>query len=142
MLRNTEKRAAGYFLATFLGAYGLGFVAIVAFGAMPVWGVVFAALGTIASIILFSFLLASQTNRHKAWTRQMAASEPPNRFEQEPETAARFGIYTAAIWALSFAGFLLLGFTVGWWWSPLALVGGFAVMLIVLARMLFAPDKR
>ena len=137
-----QNRAGGYFLATLLGAYGLGFGALVAFGSLPVWGVVFAALGVIASIILFSFLAATQTNRHKAWTRQLAAATPPNRFEREPETAARFGVYTAAIWLVTFAVIAVLVFTVGWWWAPVAFVGGFAVMMLVLARMLFGPEKK
>lgn len=137
-----QNRAAGYFLATLLGAYGLGFVALVAFGSMPVWAVVFAAVGIIGSIILFAFLGASQTNRHKAWTRQLAAAEPPNRFEREPETAARFGIYTAVIWVVTFGVIAVLVFTVGWWWAPLAFLGGFALMMLVLARMLFSPDKK
>lgn len=136
-----QNRAAGYFLATLLGAFGLGFVALVAFGSMPMWGVVFAALGIIASIILFSFLGATQTNRHKAWTRQLAAATRPNRFEREPETAARFGVYTAAIWLVTFAVIAVLVFTVGWWWAPIAFVGGFALMMLLLARMLFAPEK-
>lgn len=136
-----QNRAAGYFLATLLGAYGLGFVALVAFGSMPMWGIVFAALGVIASIILFSFLGATQTNRHKAWTRQLAAATPPNRFEREPETAARFGVYTAAIWLVTFAVIAVLVFTVGWWWAPIAFVGGFALMMLLLARMMFTPEK-
>ncbi|MBD3940323.1 hypothetical protein IF188_01250 [Microbacterium sp. NEAU-LLC] len=136
-----QNRAAGYFLATLLGAFGLGFVALVAFGSMPMWGIVFAALGVIASIILFSFLGATQTNRHKAWTRQLAAATPPNRFEREPDTAARFGVYTAAIWLVTFAVIAVLVFTVGWWWAPVAFVGGFALMMLLLARMLFAPEK-
>lgn len=137
-----QNRAGGYAGATFLAVYGLGFAFLVVVGALPVWCVIFAALGVIASIVLFAFLGASQTNRRKAWTRQALADEPLNRFEREPETAARFGIYTAVIWLVTFGVIVSLVFTVGWWWAPLALVGGFAVMMIVLARMLFAPDKR
>ena len=136
-----ETRAGGYALATFLAAYGLAFAGIVAFQALPIWGVVFAALGIIASIILFAFLGATQTNRHKAWVRQQAASYPPNRFEEEPETAARFGIYTAVIWLVTFGVIVALVFTVGWWWAPLAFLGGLAVMMIVLARMMFGTRK-
>lgn len=137
-----SSRAGAYALAAFLGAYGFGFGALVAFGTMPVWGIVFAALGIITSIILFAFLGATQTNRHKAWTRRAHASEPPNRFEREPETAARFGIYTAAIWIVTFCVIAVLVFTVGWWWAPVAFAGGFALMMLVLARMLFAPEKK
>ncbi len=135
-----QNRASGYALATFLGAYGLGFAGMVALGALPVWAVVFAALGVIASVILFAFLGASQTNRHKAWVRRYAeAQRPANRFEEEPETAARFGIYTVVIWVAAFGAFVALGFTAGWWWAPLGLLGGLATMMLVLARMLFGP---
>ncbi len=134
-----ETRASGYALATFLGAYGLGFGGLVALGALPVWAVVFAALGIIASIILFAFLAATQTNRHKAWVRQLQSQHPANRFEEEPETAARFGVYTAAIWLVTFAVIVVLVFTVGWWWGLLAFVGGLAAMMLLLARMMFGP---
>ncbi|WP_347976562.1 permease prefix domain 1-containing protein [Microbacterium sp. ProA8] len=136
-----QNRAASYALATFLGAYGLGFAGLVVAGALPVWGVVFAALGVIASIVLFAFLGATQTNRHKAWTREALRNEPPNRFEREPETAARFGVYTAVIWLVTFAVIAVLVFTVGWWWAPVAFVAGFAGMMLLLARMLFTPDR-
>jgi NADH:ubiquinone oxidoreductase subunit 3 (subunit A) len=138
-----EGRAGGYALATFLAMFGLGFGGLVALGQLPMWCVVFAALGVIASIILFAFLAASQTNRHKAWVRQAQheASQVGNRFEEEPETAARFGIYTAVIWIVTFGIIAVLIFTVGWWWAPLAFLGGFAAMMILLARMLFGPEK-
>ena len=134
-------RASGFALATFMGAYGLGFGGLAAAGAMNLWGVVLGVLGVVASIVLFSFLAATQTNRKKAWVRQSIAGTPPNRFEEDPETAARFGIYTAVIFIITFAVIAVLVFTVGWLWGLLALVGGFAVMLLVLARMLFGPRK-
>lgn len=136
-----ENRAGGYALATFLAAYGVGFGGLVALQALPIWCVVFAALGIIAAIILFAFLGATQTNRHKAWVRHQAANYPPNRFEEEPETAARFGIYTAVIWLVTFGVIVALVFTVGWWWAPLAFLGGLALMMIVLARMMFTTRK-
>ncbi|WP_353113926.1 permease prefix domain 1-containing protein [Microbacterium sp.] len=137
-----ETRAAGYGVASFLALFGLGFAGLVGLQALPVWCVVFAALGVIASIILFAFLGATQTNRHKAWTRMVHHDTPPNRFEREPETAARFGIYTAVLWIVTFAIIAVLVFTVGWWWAPVAFVGGFAAMMLLLARMLFRPEKR
>ncbi|MET0734476.1 MAG: permease prefix domain 1-containing protein [Microbacterium sp.] len=138
-----RNRAGGYAGATFLAAYGLSFALLVAVGALPIWCVVFAALGVIAAIVLFAFLGASQTNRRKAWARQALQdhAHTGNRFEQEPETAARFGIYTVVIWLVTFAVIALLVFTVGWWWAPLAFAGGFAVMMLVLARMLFGARK-
>jgi MFS family permease len=132
-----QHRAGGYALATFLAAFGLGVGGLVWAGSMPVWGIVFVALGVITSILLFAFLGATQTNRHKAWTRHAHANEPSNRFEREPEVAARFGIYTVVIWVLAFAAIAVLGFTVGWWWTPVAFAVAVAVWMLVLARMLF-----
>ena len=134
-------RASAFALATFIGAYGLGFGSLVALGALEAWAIILAGLGVVAAIVLFSFLAATQTNRKKAWVRQSISDTPPNRFEEDPETAARFGIYTAVIFIVTFAVITLLVFTVGWLWGLLALVGGLAVMLLVLARMLFGPRK-
>ena len=64
-----------------------------------------------------------------------------NRFEEDPASAARFGIYTAAIWTVAFVVAVILAFTVGWLWALVALIGGFVVMLITLARMLFGADS-
>lgn len=130
-------RAVGFGAATF------GILTAVVFGAAfaanldLVWLVVVAALLLVASIALFAWLGATQTNRHKAWTRRMHENMPPNRFEEHPEVAARFGIYTAVIWVVTFVVIAILVFTVGWWWAPVAFVGGFAVMMLVLARMMF-----
>ncbi len=133
------NRATGYALATFVAAYSLGISGLVALAALPVWTVAFAAVGAIAAIIGFSFLVASQTNRHKAWVRQahLGSAQVGNRFEEEPETAARFGIYTVVIWLATLAIILIVGFTVSWWWTPVALIAGLAVMMAVLARMMF-----
>ena len=134
-----RPRAGGYFLATFLAGYGLGLVGLIALGVLPVWGIVFAALGIVAAIILFAWLGATQTNRHKAWVRRAHPDLPVNRFEEEPETAARFGIYTAVIWLVTFGVIVVLVFTIGWWWTPVAFLGGIVVMMLVLARMMFGP---
>jgi MFS family permease len=135
-------RGAAYALATFLTVYGLGFGGLVALAVLPLWGIVFAAVGLVAGVVLFAFLGATQTNRHKAWLRQAQRQHSvPNRFEEEPESAARFGIYTAVIWLVAFALFVVLSFTVGWLWSWLALLGGFVVMMLVLAQMLFGSRR-
>jgi len=137
------RRATGFGLATSLVVLGLGLTGLILTGILAMWVVVPAALAGVLGIILFSFLGATQTNRHKAWVvaAQRDAQLPPNRFEEEPETAARFGIYTAVIWIVTFAVMIVLIFTAGWWWALVAFVGGFAVMMLVLARMMFAPRK-
>lgn len=132
-------RAVGFGVAVVgvVGAAALAGTFVVHPDAMAL--AVVAALLLVASVALFAWLGATKTNRHKAWTRSGWEQLPPNRFEQEPETAARFGIYTIVIWVVTFGVLLVLGFTVGWWWALLAVLGGLAVMMLVLARMLFGP---
>jgi hypothetical protein len=138
-----SKRAGGYYLASSLMVFALGSGILTALGTLPMWFLVVTASTLVASIALFSFLVATQTNRHKAWlvALQHDHSQVGTRFEDEPETAARFGIYTLVIWIVAFAAFLVLSFTVGWAWSWLALLGGLAVMMLTLAQMLFGARK-
>jgi hypothetical protein len=134
-------RAAAFGVATgaLLAALALG--AAFATHLDGVWLVVVAALLFVGAIALFGWLGATHTNRHKAWTRLAHPQMPPNRFEREPETAARFGMYTAVIWLVTFAVIAVLVLTVGWWWAPLAFVAGFAAMMLTLARMMFGPRR-
>ncbi|MCE4026624.1 permease prefix domain 1-containing protein [Microbacterium sp. Au-Mic1] len=132
-------RAVGFGLATGGTLLALGLGGAFALALDQLWLVILAAVLLVGSIALFSYLGATQTNRHKAWTRGAMMQMPPNRFETDPESAARFGIYTAAIWFLTLAVIVVLVFTVGWWWAPVAFVGGLAAMMLLLARMLYAP---
>lgn len=132
------KRAGGYFLASLLAVYGLEFAGLVALGALSLWTIAFAAIGVVAAIVLFALLGATQTNRKKAWVRTAARDyQVEDRFTQDPVAAARFGIYTVVIWLLSFAAFVVLSATTGFAWSWLALLAGFAIFFLTLARMLF-----
>jgi hypothetical protein len=139
-----DTRAGGYYLATSLTVIGLGLAALVLADEIPVWCTIFAGLGFVGGVALFAYLGATQTNRHKAWvlrhTEQHA--EIGDRFSEDPASAARFGIYTVAIWIVAITTFLVLSFTVGWAWSWLALVAGLVTMFIVLARMLFPAATR
>ena len=135
-------RAGGFYAATSLVIFGVGMTALVIMSVIPVWTTVFAALAFVGGIVLFAVLGVTQTNRHKAWAlrhSEQYVSQYPDRFTQDPASAARFGIYTVVIWTIAVVVFLVLSFTIGWTWSWLALVGGFVVMMIVLARMLFPP---
>jgi 4-hydroxybenzoate polyprenyltransferase len=60
-------------------------------------------------------------------------------FAVDQAAAARFGLYTAAIWLAAFAGFAVLTFSIGWKWSGLALLGGLLAMLITVARTMVRP---
>ncbi len=136
-----QPRAGGYYAATGLVVFGLGFGAFIAIGALPLWTLVFPAVSAVLGIVLFAFLGATQTNRHKSWALEHSAqyAEQGDRFTQDPAAAARFGIYTLVIMVVAVVAFIVLTATLGWAWSWLALVGGFLVMLVVLARMLFPP---
>lgn len=137
-----QPRAACYALSTWLAVFGLGLAGLIAGQVLPVWCLVFALLAVIGSIVGFVMLGVTQTNRHKAWTRAIRRDLAPNRFEQEPEIAARFGIFTGAIWILAVGTGAVLALTVGWRWVPLPFIAGVAAMLITLATMLFPARRR
>ena len=104
---------------------------------------ILSGLLVVTAIAVLSYLGATQTNRHKPWmVEQQRAATVANRFDEDPASAARFGIYTAAIWTVAFVVAVALGFTVGWLWALVALVGGFVAMLVTLARMLFGAESR
>jgi hypothetical protein len=130
--------AIGFGIAAALLTGGIGGIWQILLAPGILW-IVATGVMVVAAIALFTSLGVTRTNRRKPWaTRLMQREgEMPNRFEENPAAAARFGIYTAGIFIAAFAVFIVLTVTVGWAWSWLAMVGGFVVMLIVLARMLF-----
>ncbi|MFI7427793.1 permease prefix domain 1-containing protein [Micromonospora sp. NPDC049836] len=134
------RRAAGYGAATTVALAGAGAAWRYLTGAELPW-LIGGVLAVVAAAVAFTYLGATQTNRHKPWVRhhQAAHQDVGDRFTTDPAAAARFGIYTLTLWLVAIAAFVVLGFTVGWAWSWLALVGGFAAMMLVLARMLFPP---
>jgi hypothetical protein len=134
------RRAAAFGAASGVLLAGLSFTAVVVVRLELGW-LILSGLLVVAAIAELSYLGATQTNRHKPWVvEQQRATTFTNRFDEDPASAARFGIYTAAIWTVAFVLAVVLAFTVGWLWAPVALVGGFVAMLITLARMLFGVD--
>jgi len=139
-------RAIGYGAATALGVAGLGGAALYAGGHTVAW-LIGGGVAVLVAIVGFTYLGATQTNRHKPWVVRMNAThqEAGDRFAQDPAAAARFGLYTVTIWLVAFAAFAVLSFTIGWAWSWLALVGGVVAMMVTLARTLFGQttvDRR
>jgi hypothetical protein len=133
-------RAAGYGVATAIAVVGLGSGWLWQRGFGPAW-LIGGALAVVAAIVLFTYLGATQTNRHKQWVIRLNQShaEAGDRFTNDPVAAARFGVYTLVTWVIALAAFVVLSLTAGWTWSWLALVGGFVTMMIMIARMLFTP---
>jgi hypothetical protein len=109
---------------------------------LPLPWLVVGGLAVVVSIVGFTYLGATQTNRHKPWVVRLhtAQLEAGDRFTQDPAAAARFGLYTVTIWLIALAAFAVLSATVGWAWSWLALLAGVVAMMITLARTLFAPS--
>lgn len=113
------------------------------FGAQYMWFAV-DGLALVAGVVLLSYLAATTTNRKKQWAVAEARRhvEAGNRFEEDPTAAARFGIYTIVVWAVTAAAFLAVGFTVNWLWALLPVLLGFASQMLILAQMLFGADRR
>ncbi|MFE7407139.1 permease prefix domain 1-containing protein [Isoptericola sp. NPDC057559] len=138
-----SRRAGGYYLATGLTVLALLLALFTALGAFDAWMYVVAGAAFVVGGTLFTLLGVTQTNRKKAWVRDVARAQATghdfDRFDQDPAAAARFGVYTVVIWLTAFVVFVVLGLTVGWAWSWLTFVVALAVMMLVLARMLFTP---
>jgi hypothetical protein len=133
-------RALGYAAATAVGVAGLG-IGVLYLRQQRMSFVVAGGLAVLLSVVWFTYLGVTQTNRHKPWVvRMAAAAHETDRFVQDPAAAARFGVYTVTIWIVALTAFGVLSFTVGWAWSWLALVGGVVAMMLTLARMLFVPS--
>lgn len=135
------RRALGFGVAKALAVAALGLAAPYLRDRAVPWLVV-GGLVMLAAIVAFTYLAATQTNRHKPWVvrLQRGHEEAADRFSRDPVAAARFGVYTVAIWIVTLAAFVGLTIAVGWAWSWLALVAGLVAFLVTLARMLFAPD--
>lgn len=131
-------RSAGYGGAAFLAVAGLALCGLFLTDTAQIWLIAVGAPALVLAIVWFSYLGATQTNRTKPWMREVQAQyRGTDRFSQDEAAAARFGIYTVVVWVVAIAAFVVLSFTVGFAWSWLALVAGFVVFFLVLARMLF-----
>ncbi|BDZ44357.1 permease prefix domain 1-containing protein [Naasia aerilata] len=136
------RRAAAFGLAAVVLLIGVGCGLMSVPGFSAGW-ILAGVLATVLSIALLTYLGVTQTNRHKPWRVHAASNtQIPDRFTEDPASAARFGMYTVAIWVSAFALFVVLSFTIGWAWSWLALLAGFVAMMLVLANMLFPARRR
>lgn len=92
----------------------------------------------VLAVLELTYLGVTQTNRKKAWVRGMQPEfESIDAFTNDPAAAARFGIYSGALWILGIGAFVALSFTVGFGWSWVALVVVLLIQMLMTARMLF-----
>ncbi|HUG51667.1 MAG TPA: permease prefix domain 1-containing protein [Terrimesophilobacter sp.] len=137
------RRSALYGTAAAIGLAGLALIGLYLGNLAQPGFVVAGGLLSLVASIGFIWLGTTQTNRTKPWVRQVQREHSPgDRFSQDPVAAARFGIYTVIIWILAFAAFVVLSATTGFAWSWLVFPLGFAVFMLVLARMLFPADQK
>lgn len=140
--RLPRMRAVLYGWATSTAVAGVSFIAL-AVSVIDSTAVI--AVGAALVIIAaggFAGLGASQTNRSKEWTRRLHdADDAKDAFSHDPTTAARFGIYTLAIWIVAVSAFIAATLTAGFRWSWLSLIAGLVVFMVVLARMQFPPNR-
>jgi hypothetical protein len=136
-------RSRFYGACTALGLLGLASVVLYVGDPAQLGFLVAGVILVAAAIIGFVWLGTTQTNRTKPWARAAARQyQVEDQFSQNPAAAARFGLYTVVIWLLAFAAFAVLSTAVGFAWSWLALLAGFVVFMLTLARMLFPPDRK
>lgn len=138
-----RSRAARFGVASGVGYCALLFGTLYAARLDEVWPLIVGVPLAIVALLLFVWLGVTKTNRKKQWlVAAQSAWVADDRFSQDPAAAARFGIYTVIIWLLAFAAFVVLSFTIGFAWSWIALLAGFALFFLVLARMLFPVDRK
>lgn len=108
--------------------------------APPAW-LALDGLALVAGVMLLAYLATTSTNRTKPWALEQSRrhAEAGSRFDEDPAAAARFGIYTVVLWTLTGAAIFVVGSTAGWTWVPVPALIGFAVFMLLLARMNFGP---
>jgi len=134
-------RAVGYGLATFgVLASAASFAAFAADTGRVVLAIVGGVL-LLAALGLFSWLGATQTNRHKQWVRTTTAGSG-NRFERDEDAAARYGIYSGVIWVAGIGVGIALSILFAWWWSLVVLGVCIVASMLLLATMLFGSKAK
>ena len=98
----------------------------------------------VIALVAFIYLGVTQTNRKKAWVRALTRdplAHIATQFDLEPAAAARFGMYSGALWITAICAFVALSLIVGFAWSWIAFAVAVIVQLVMLARMLFPMDR-
>ena len=137
-----RKRAGLYGLAVGAILAGAAFVTWFGFETDQLWAGILGVVVIVLGVLLATYLGVTQTNRHKPWTKAAAANyQFHNKWEDNPQDAARYGMYSGALWLLAIGAFVALSLTVGFAWSWIAFLVAILVQMIMTARMLFGDDK-
>jgi hypothetical protein len=139
-----KKRAAWYAAAAGLIAFGIT-VAPITFFAIRSTGEPVELAGSLGVLLVFmlpgigllAFLVLTEKNRLKPWVTEMTAGAIRREMAlwNDPAVAARFGMFSGAIWIFAAGFFILLGFLIGFKFSWLVFVFAVAVQLLVQGLM-------
>ncbi|MDR1862669.1 MAG: hypothetical protein LBQ67_01990, partial [Treponema sp.] len=84
---------------------------------------------------LLVFLCLTEKNRLKPWAMKNYAEEIRNGEFLSPAGAARFGLFSGAVWIFAAGLFGLLGFLIGFKFSWIVFVFALAAQLVIQAFM-------
>ena len=140
----SKKRAAWYAAGAGLIVFGLLTIPIILFGG-GLNGGGLEVLGAISVLIPFVlpgigvlvFLGLTEKDRLKPWAKDFRDKAVKREMEMwsDPAAAARFGMFSGAIWVFAAGVFILLGFLIGFKFSWLVFIFATAFQLVVQGIM-------
>lgn len=138
------KRAAWYAAAAGLIAFGILAMPVVYFSVKSDRSG-YEMLTVVSMIIPFIlpgigmlvFLVLTEKDRLKPWAKNFRENAVKHEMElwNNPAAAARFGMFSGAIWIFAVGLFLLLGFVIGFKYSWLVFIFAIAFQLLIQGRM-------
>jgi hypothetical protein len=149
----SKKRAVWYTIAATLIAFGVFTMPIVYFGVriadnifsvisgynlevlVPVIGMLIPFVLPGAGILVF--LVLTEKDRLKPWAKDFRDKAVAREIAlwNDPATAARFGMFSGAIWIFATGLFILLGFLIGFKFSWLVFIFAVAFQLVIQGFM-------
>ena len=133
-----NKRALTYTLATVVLLFGLFVSAIEYFEGLELYAVLSSFMVfIIPSIMIFIYLGLTEKSRRKMdseWQKQWVD------YYSDPRDMMLRGNISGALWIFAIAAFLLVGFTLGWWYSLIVFI--VAIGCEVLIEVFFAARRK
>lgn len=145
------RRAVWYGVSAGLGVAGISMGAAIAADTSAAWPYAVGVPLFAAFALSLTYLVVTQSNRQKAWVREVerralrgetSAWEHADAFAGDPEGAARFGVYTGTLWVAAIIVFVVVTIVVNVLWALLSL--GLAIIgtMLLLARMGFSTRRQ
>jgi len=135
-------RAAWYGASTAVAVAGLAMGLVIADVPSELWPLAVGVPLLVASGLMFTYLGVTQSNRRKAWVRELEDRYiAADRFQNDPAAASRFGLYAGVIWMVAILAFIVMVLKVGSVQALIAIFAGVIATMILLARMQFGPGK-